>query len=428
MDSRRRLAENIVSLTTVQLLSYVAPLITVPYLFRVLQPAQFGLLSFAQGIALYFDLITDYGFNLSTTRAIAAHRHVPGAVSRIFWSTFYAKSVLMLGSAVAFTSLVWLIPKLRETPSVFAASFLYVIGTTLFPVWLFQGLEKMKLIVLTFGLARLLTIPALLLSVHRPQDCVKAAAIQAGVEVAASVFAAPIVWKHIQIGWYRPSLYDIADAYRQGWPLFVSGAALHLCTSSATVILGFVANQAEVGYYSAADKLIKASIAAINPLSQTLYPHVTAIKEESTVSALKLIRKSLLVIGSLSFGVSLLTFTLAQPVCRALLGNSMGPTSFVLQCLSPLPLLFGLMSVLGTQTMLVFDMDLIMSRIMLISAAIGILLTATLSFLWGAAGTAAASVIVAILMTLKMLFALRSCGLSVWQRRTAVSQTSQTVP
>ncbi|MFL6464442.1 MAG: flippase [Bryobacteraceae bacterium] len=428
MNSRQRLAENIAALTTIQLLSYAVPLITVPYLFRVLQPAQFGLLSFAQGIALYFDLITDYGFNYSSTRAIAAQRHVPGAVSQIFWSTIYAKGILMLGSALVFTSLIAVIPKLRETPSVFAVSFLYVIGTALFPVWLFQGLEKMKLAALTFGIARLLTVPALFLFVHRPQDCVKAAAIQAGVELAASVLAAPILWKHIQIGWHQPSFYDIAGIFKQGWPLFLSVAALHLCTSSAAVVLGFVAGKAEVGYYSAADKLIKASIAAVSPLSQALYPHITALKIESALSALKLIRKSFLVIGSVSLGASLLTFLFAQPVCRVLLGSSFGPASFILRCLSPLPLLFGLMSVFGTQTMLVFDMDSIMSRIMLISAAIGIPLTATLSFFWGATGAATASVIVAVLMTMGMLFTLRSCGLSVWQRPAAASQTLQAIP
>jgi polysaccharide transporter, PST family len=422
------LAENIAALTTIQLLSYAVPLITVPYLFRVLQPAQFGLLSFAQGIALYFDLITDYGFNYSSTRSIAAHRHVPGAVSQIFWSTIYAKGILMLGSALVFTSLIAVIPKLRETPSIFAASFLYVIGTALFPVWLFQGLEKMKLAALTFGIVRLLTVPALFLFVHRPQDCVKAAAIQAGVELAASVLAAPIIWKSIPIGWQRPSLYNIADIFKQGWPLFLSAAALHLCTSSAAVVLGFVAGKAEVGYYSAAEKLIKASISAVSPLSQALYPHITALKTESTLSALKLIRKSFLVIGSVSLGASLLTFLFAQPVCRVLLGSSFGPASFILRCLSPLPLLFGLMGVFGTQTMLVFDMDSIMSRIMLISAVIGIPLTATLSFFWGAAGAAAASVIVAVLMTMGMLFTLRSCGLSVWQRLAAASQTLQAIP
>jgi hypothetical protein len=68
-----------------------------------------------------------------------------------------------------------------------------------------------------------------------------------------------------------------------------------------------------------------------------------------------------------------------------------------------------------------------MSRIMLISAAIGIPLTATLSFFWGAAGAAAASVMVAVLITVGILLTLRSCGLSVWQRP-AVSQTQQVIP
>jgi polysaccharide transporter, PST family len=426
MNSHRRLAENIAALTLIQLLSYAVPLATVPYLFRVLQPAQFGLLSFAQGIALYFDLITDYGFNLSATRAIATHRDMPGAVSRIFWSTIFAKCTLMLGSAIVFTFLVTVIPYLRQASSVFAASFLYVIGTALFPVWLFQGLEKTKLAALTFGMARLFTIPGLLLFVHNPQDCAKAAAIQAGVELTASVLAVPILWKYLRVGWYRPSLSNLAAAYKHGWPVFLSGAALHLCTSSAAVILGFVANKAEVGYYSAADKLIKAAIAAVNPLSQALYPHISAKKTESTHSALTMIRKSFLIICALCFVVSLLTFLLARPVCRLLLGSSIGPATIVLQCLSPLPFLFGLMNVLGTQTMLVFDMDTAMSRIMLVSAAISIPLTAVLSYFWGAVGTAAASVAIAGFMSLGMLMTLRSCGLAVWQRP-VVAQTLPTV-
>src|SRR5947209_2267444 len=123
MNPRRRLQENIAALTVLQLLGYVAPLLTVPYLVRVLKPSQFGLLSFAQGIVLYFDLLTDYGFNLSATRAIAARRHESESVSRLFWSTLCAKGILMMGSGVALTLLVVFTPKLRDTPSLYAVSF-----------------------------------------------------------------------------------------------------------------------------------------------------------------------------------------------------------------------------------------------------------------------------------------------------------------
>ena len=78
----------------------------------------------------------------------------------------------MCVSGVALTLLVALTPKLRETPSLYAVNFLYVIGTTFFPIWLFQGLERLKLAAALFGAARLLTVPALFLFVRHPQDYV----------------------------------------------------------------------------------------------------------------------------------------------------------------------------------------------------------------------------------------------------------------
>jgi O-antigen/teichoic acid export membrane protein len=87
----------------------------------------------------------------------------------------------------------------------------------------------------------------------------------------------------------------------------------------------------------------------------------------------------------------------------------------VLQWLSPLPLLFGLIGVFGTQTMLVFEMDSMMSRIMFASAVVGIPLTFVLSFLFGAQGAAAASSVLAAAMTGAMMATLRLRGLSVWQ-------------
>ena len=67
----------------------------------------------------------------------------------------------MLGSAIILTLLVAFTPTLRDTPSLYAVSFLYVIGTALFPVWLFQGLEQLKVAAIALGVARILTVPAL---------------------------------------------------------------------------------------------------------------------------------------------------------------------------------------------------------------------------------------------------------------------------
>ncbi|MBV8475629.1 MAG: oligosaccharide flippase family protein, partial [Acidobacteria bacterium] len=213
LNSRRRLQENIAALSVLQILGYITPLLTVPYLVRVLKPSQFGLLSFAQCIVLYFDLLTDYGFNLSATRAIAAQREEPEAVSRIFWSTLCAKGLLMLGSGMALTLLVAFTPKLRDTPSLYAVSFLYVLGTALFPVWLFQGLEQLKVAAVALGIARLLTVPALFFWVRHEQDVAIAAGIQASVQLTATILIAPILFKRVALGWHPPSFPDIVQTF-----------------------------------------------------------------------------------------------------------------------------------------------------------------------------------------------------------------------
>lgn len=415
MSSRRLLIENIASLTILQGLNYAAPLITLPYLVRVLQPSHFGLLSFAQGIVLYFDFLTDFGFNFSQTRAIAACRYAPESVSRIFWSTIYAKTLLMGTSAVALTLLVAFTPKLRETPGLYAVNFLYVIGTTFFPVWFFQGLEQMKLAAALFGAARLLTVPALFLFVRHSDDYVIAGAIQASVEVTASILAWPIILKGMRLTWRPPSATEIVDTLKRGWPLFLSASALQLSSSSTVVILGFVAGKVEVGYFSAADKLIKASIAALNPLGQALYPHITAAKLRSSASALHLIRKSFFVMGVLSVCISAVTAIWARPACIVILGKSFEHSIAVLQYLSPLPLLFGLSNVFGMQTMLVFDMDALFSKIMLLSAIVALPVTVVLSASHGAVGAATASVITAAFMLAAMLFALHEKGMHIWK-------------
>jgi PST family polysaccharide transporter len=181
------------------------------------------------------------------------------------------------------------------------------------------------------------------------------------------------------------------------------------------MILGFVAGKAQVGYYSAAEKLIKASSAALTPINQALYPHIAATKVQSSFLALQLIRKSLAFTAGISLAISVSLLVLARPVCHVVLGNSFAPSVGLLRWLSPLPLLFGLMSVLGTQTMLIFEMDAAMSRIMLASAVLGLPLTLILSWLFGASGAAVGSVTIAALMVAAMVSVLRARGLIVWR-------------
>lgn len=327
----------------------------------------------------------------------------------------FAKAFLMCISAMALALIVISIPRLREESSLFAATGTYLLGTTLFPVWLFQGLEKMKFAVGTLGIARLLTAGALVCFVRHPGDYVTAGAIQASVELIASLFAAPLLFRHFAISWYRPSFADVASCLGQAWPAFLSNSSLFLSFSSTTVILGLVATKTEVGYYSAADKLVKASIAILSPISQALYSHIAAEKCRSSFSALQMIRRSVAPMLILSLSLSVATGILARPFCRLLLGDSFAHSAMVLECLSPLPLLFASVAVFGTQTMLIFDMEMALTKAVSVATVSTIPITVLLSIYWGAVGAALSSVILAALVVAGMLVALQIKGLPVWK-------------
>jgi len=417
MHSRRILFENITSLTALQVLNYATPLLTLPYLVRVLEPSRFGLLSFAQGVVLYFDIFTDFGFNFTQTRAIAAARGDVGSISRIFWATLYAKTLLMGISAAGLALLVIFIPQMRAVPRLYAANFLYVVGTTFFPLWFFQGLEQMKVAAALLAGARLLTVPALFLFVRHTQDYVVAGAIQSSVEVVASVVAWPIILSRARLTWCPPSLPDVVGTLKAASALFLSSSAMQLSSSSAIVILGFTADKTQIGYFSAADKLIKAASAALNPVAQALYPHITAAKLRSRESAFELIQRAFYSVGILMFCISIVTVIAARPVCELVLGKSFEHSIRILQCLAPLPLLSGLTNVLGTQTMLVFEMDVLFSRLLVVSAACGIPITFLLSLSFGAVGVAFGSVGTATVLVASMWLTLHSRRMLFWQRQ-----------
>ena len=142
----KNLLKNFTSLSVLQLSNYLFPLIILPYVVRVLGPDKYGLVQFAAAFNSYFLILCDYGFGLTGTRMISQNRNDHQNLSRIFSSIVIIRLLLFVFSFALITVVVFSFERFILEWQVFLLSSGIVFGSTLFPLWFFQGLEQMKYI------------------------------------------------------------------------------------------------------------------------------------------------------------------------------------------------------------------------------------------------------------------------------------------
>lgn len=414
LHGRQTIAGNAFALLVVQVANVLLPLVTLPYLLRVLGVEQFGVFAFCQAILAYCVVLVDYGFNLSATKLIAQNQGKREAINQIFWSVQVVKLLIALIILSLLGLLTWIVPSFRAVWPVILSSTPIILGSLLFPQWLFQGLERMGFVAASIMFARLLTIPLIFLWVNNSHDTWLAALIQSCGTIFSGLLACSLIWRKRLIGFMHPKWEDVRQALSDGWHIFISTAAISLYTTINPVLLGILTNNTLVGLFSAADKIRIASQSIISPLSVAVYPRVGALMAKNRQDGLLLVRKLLFIQGGLTLCISFAMWSLAPWIVLFVMGQEYDAAVSVLRVMAPLPFLIGLSNVFGIQTMLPLGLEKSFSRIVMLSGIINISLILALAPVWGAEGAAAAIVITESLVTLAMVLVVHSANIHIF--------------
>jgi len=413
ISKSKTLIGNISSLFVLQAANYIFPLITLPYLVRVLGPDKFGLYIFAQIFIQYFVIFTDYGFNYTATRQIAIERDNTEKCSRIFSAVILIKLGLTVISFGLLSAVISIFPKFGSDWPLYYSAFLLVAGNALFPQWLFQGMERMKYITAINIIGRSLAVAAVFMFVRSESDYILAVLI---VSVSSLMIGLIGIVSAIVLFRLRPaipSLLLIRQSLKDGWSLFVSTAAISLYTTSTIFILGLFSNNTVVGYFGAAEKIVRAARGLIGPITQAIYPHISAIVSRSRDDAIVFLRKTLRWMSLGSFVLSAVLFFTADIIITVGLGPEYAESVILIRIMSLLPFIIALSNVSGVHTMLAFGFNRTFSRVVISAGLLNTVLIFPLVILYQAEGAAVAVLISEIFVVLAMFFNLGRKGINL---------------
>ncbi|MBU2768776.1 flippase [Acidithiobacillus ferrivorans] len=404
MTDIRKLLGNMTSLFTLQGANFFLPLVTLPYLVRILGPEKIGLIAFAQAFIQYMVVITDYGFNLSATRDVTLKRNSPEELNDIITAVLIIKSCLAIAGGVAIIILISTIKLFQEHKTLYLAAYITVLGSALFPLWLFQGLERMRDISKLLIASRLITTAAIFIFIHNPGDYVYAAIIQSLPMLLATLPAWIIIKNSHSYAWKSPKLTTIKQQLNNGWHIFLSTSAINIYSNSNLFILGIVTGPIAVAYFSVANKISSAVIGLYQPIVNTLYPHVSNLSSKNRQEAITFIRKIFPIFIAVGLISSMTLFLLAPEIIRIVAGSNYQDSVPVLKFLSPLPLLLAFGLLFGGLTMLPLGMTKLFSWITITAAIVDLLAIYPLVINFAEQGAAISNVITELYVSTIMAF------------------------
>lgn len=170
LSRNKTVLANFSYLSLLQVFTILFPLLTYPYLLRVIGLELYGVIIFAQTIINYVSLVINFGFNMSGARDVAVHKEDKVRLSQIVSSTYLCKFILWIVCLIVYLSVISIVPFFRDYYWVYLLSFLLTLNELLLPIWFFQGIEKMKYITIVNLSARLLFVAAIFLFVRERED------------------------------------------------------------------------------------------------------------------------------------------------------------------------------------------------------------------------------------------------------------------
>ena len=390
MTNKKSLKLNFVMNAILTMSSFIFPLISFPYVSRILLPEGTGKVSFATSLIAYFTMFAQLGIPTYGVRACARVRDDRKALTRTAQELLIINLVMTALSYTALFAALIFVPRLRQERALYLLVSLSMLFTTIGMEWLYKALEQYTYITVRSIVFKLVALVAMFALIHSREDYV----IYGGITILASSASSIFNFFHARrfismrpVGGYhfQPHLKAVAV-------FFAMACASTVYTNLDTVMLGFMTSDEMVGYYNAAVRIKSILVSIVTSLGAVLLPRASYYVEHGQMDQFrKITRKALNFVFLAAVPMMLYFILFAREGIFLLSGENYAGSVIPMQWIMPTLLFIGLSNVLGIQILVPLGKERVVLWSIVAGAVTDVVLNVLLIPRFGASGAAAAT-------------------------------------
>lgn len=347
-----------------QLLILIIPLITMPYVSRIIGAEGVGIYSYVSAISNYFILFSMLGLNNYGNRSIAKVRDDILLLSKTFWEIYFLQILTCLTVIILYISYIFIIrPQYYEFLII---QILFVSSSLLDINWLFFGLEKFKLTITRNIFIKVITVVSIFLLVREEADLLTYIVI-----ISVSSFLSQLaLWPYLKkfVIWKKPCISAIFSHIKPNLILFIPVISISLYKIMDKLMLGSFSNVLQLGYYENAEKINQVQISLATALGTVMLPRMSNLVAKDNMKEYKIIiRNSMQFVMFLSMALCFGIMSISKEFIPIFLGGEFEESIKILNVLAPAGIFVSWANVIRTQYLIPNSND----RVYVISVILG---------------------------------------------------------
>jgi len=348
MPKQKSLKLNFIMNAILTMSNFIFPLITFPYVSRILLPVGTGKVSFATSLISYFSMFAQLGIPTYGVRACAKVRDDREQLTRTAHELLMINLIMCIISYVALAIALITVPRLREERTLYVIVSFTIILTSIGMEWLYKALEQYTYITVRSVIFKFIALIAMFLLIHQESDYVIYGGISIFAASASNIFN--FINAHRYIDMKPVGHYNLRQHLKPVLVFFGMSAATTIYTHMDTVMLGFMKTDEDVGYYNAAVRIKSILVSIVTSLGTVLLPRASYYVEHELMDEFKRItKKALDFVFLLALPLMLYFMLYAEQGIYLLSGPAYTGSILPMQIIMPTLLFIGLTNILGIQ-------------------------------------------------------------------------------